>query len=199
MKMRIGIMGGTFNPIHNGHLQMASQAYREFHLDKVLVMPSGDPPHKRNQTVLDAVDRCAMVKLAISNIEGLEFSDIEVQRQGYSYTAETLQQIHDDFAEIFFIIGADSLFQFEKWYLPQTIMNLCTLVVANRNQHENTELLAQVHSLEKKYNSSIKVLHIADIPISSSEIRANVQHRLSITNMVPQAVEDYIMQHELYK
>ncbi len=199
MKKRIGIMGGTFNPIHNGHVQMAIQTYQQFQLDEVLVMPSGDPPHKRSQVVLDAGKRSDMVKLAIKGHPGLVFSDLEITRSGYSYTAETLQELKDLYEEIYFIIGADSLFSIEKWYHPEIIMKLCTLVVANRDRHPDAEFEKFIHYLTDKYQADIRILHVPDMPVSSSQIRENVVNGQSISDLVSPAVAAYIEANSLYK
>lgn len=198
MKKNIGIMGGTFNPIHNGHILLAKNTCTQFNLDQILVMPSGNPPHKIGQDILDVEHRCEMVKLAIQNEPKLLFSDIETERTGYSYTADTLMQIKDIYNKIYFIIGADSLFSIEKWYHPEITMELATLVVANRDDHLSSEFNNQIKYLEDKYITHIEILPNFDSPISSSQIRSNVLNGISISDMVPKLVEDYITIHKLY-
>lgn len=198
MKKNIGIMGGTFNPIHNGHILLALNTCDQFSLDEILVMPSGNPPHKKGQDILDINHRCNMVKLAIQNEPRLIFSDIEIKRSGYTYTADTLTQIKDIYDRIYFIIGADSLFSIEKWYHPEITMNLAILVVANRDEHPSSQFINQIKYLENKYNTHIETLPNFDCPISSSQIRSNIYNGISISNMVPKLVEDYIIQQNLY-
>ena len=198
MKRNIGIMGGTFNPIHNGHLLLAKNTCVKFNLDQILVMPSRCPPHKKGQDILDVNHRCEMVKLAIENEPKLIFSDIEIKRDGYTYTADTLTEIKDLYNEINFIIGEDSLFNIQIWYHPEIMMKLATLVVAKRDDHQNNEFYDQIKYLEDKYNAHIKVLSNFDSPISSSQIRSNVLNGVSIKDMVPTSVEDYIINNKLY-
>ena len=198
MKSNIGIMGGTFNPIHNGHLLLAKNTCVKFNLDEILVMPSGCPPHKKGQDILDIHHRCQMVDLAIENEPKLIFSDIEIKREGYSYTADTLTDIKDIYNKIHFIIGEDSLFNIQSWYQPEIIMQLATLVVAKRDDHLDGNFYDQIRYLEDTYNADIEVLPNFDCPISSSQIRLNVFKGISIKDMVPKAVEDYILSNKLY-
>lgn len=195
----IGIMGGTFNPIHNGHINMALQAYEQFMLSKVLVMPSGVPPHKKNENILSADDRCKMVKMAIEAYPQLEFSDIEVKRKGTTYTSDTLLQMYNIHDKIYFIIGVDSLYNIRKWHKPEIVMKLATLVVANRNEHSQDEILMHIKSLRHDYNANIEILNMPDIPISSSEIRYNIAHNINIDNMLCDEVQKYIRINNLYK
>jgi len=198
MKRNIGIMGGTFNPIHNGHLLLAKNTCVKFNLDQILVMPSGHPPHKKGQDILDVEHRCQMVKLAIENEPKLIFSDIEIRRNGYTYTADTLTEIKDIYNQIYFIIGEDSLFNIPTWYHPEIIIKLATLVVAKRDDHLNNAFNNQIKSLEDKYNAHIEILSNFDSPISSSQIRLNIFNGVSIKEMVPTSVEDYIIDNKLY-
>ena len=198
MKSNIGIMGGTFNPIHNGHLLLAKNTCDKFNLDHILVMPSGCPPHKKGQDILDVNHRCHMVKLAIQNEPKLIFSDIEIKRKGDSYTADTLTDIKDIYNKIYFIIGEDSLFNIQTWYHPEITMKLATLVVAKRDDCLNSNFYDQIKHLKDTYHANIEVLSNFNCPISSSQIRSNVFNGLSIKEMVPRSVEDYILDNKLY-
>jgi len=198
MKRNIGIMGGTFNPIHNGHLLLAKNTCTKFNLDQILVMPSGCPPHKQGQDILAIHHRCQMVKLAVENEPNLIFSDIEIKRKGYSYTADTLTDIKDIYNKIYFIIGEDSLFNIQTWYHPEITMQLATLVVAKRDDHLDGKFYDQIKYLEDTYHVGIEVLSNFDCPISSSQIRSNVFNGISIKEMVPKSVEDYISNNKLY-
>ena len=121
---RIGIMGGTFDPIHNGHLQLGRQAREEYHLEQVWFMPSGQPPHKKDHAVTDAWTRLEMVRLAIAGQKGFSLSDFEIRRPGNTYTAQTLKLLSEAYPEnlFYFIIGADSLYDIEKWYRPDLVV-----------------------------------------------------------------------------
>ena len=124
----IGIMGGTFDPIHNGHLLLGKQAYEEYKLDQIWFMPSGTPPHKKDHKVTDVKDRVAMVQLAIKKFPFFYCSDFEIQRPGNTYTAQTLQLLHQEYPKhrFYFIVGADSLYQIEKWYHPAEVL-VCSI------------------------------------------------------------------------
>ena len=134
---KVGIMGGTFNPIHLGHLMLAENAYDFCKLDEIWFIPSADPPHKIGQPVLDYIHRSRMTELAIKEIPYFKKYDFEAQRSERSYTAETLRLLHKKYpdVEFYFIMGADSLFQLETWYAPERVMAQAILLVAVRNHH----------------------------------------------------------------
>jgi len=171
---KIGIMGGTFDPIHFGHLKIASSAKSEYHLDKVIFLTSGNPPHKRDKTILDAKIRHIMVKLAIDGIDGFEASDYEVNRKEYSYSVNTLKHFRETMPddELFFIIGGDSLRDFHKWYQPDEILKLCTLLVYDRNGGEHTSDFS-------------KPISGATIDISSTEIRKKLENGEDVSAFIP--------------
>lgn len=198
---KIGIMGGTFDPIHNGHLLLGRQAYMEYGLESVWFMPSGQPPHKRNQGVSDGIHRCAMVKLAIENQSSFEFSDFEFLRNGNTYTAQTMALLKESFPQhqFFYIIGADSLYEIESWYHPRQVMTSVPFLVANREyKKEHRSLQDQIAYLKNSYGANIRLLHCREMDISSAEIRQAVQRGMSIENYVPQPVREYIAAHNLY-
>lgn len=149
---RIGIMGGTFDPIHNVHLMLGIQAYREYHLDSVWYMPSKCPPHKSDHVVTSTKDRCEMVRQAVHPYPFMVFSDFELLREGNTYTADTLRLLHESYPEheFFFIIGADSLFNIEKWYHPEQVLTQAVFLVAGRL---NSHLLTNVENATVKNHS----------------------------------------------
>ncbi len=195
---RIGIMGGTFNPIHNGHIALAKAAYERFSLDKILFMPSGKSYMKEH--VLENSKRVAMVARAIEEIPYFELSTIEVDRVGNTYTCETLQQLkqQNPDTQYFFIMGADSLFYIEKWKNPEMIYSLATLVCMVRDDYDMADIRKKGAELTKK-GASILYLDIPQIAISSTEIRKKVENHQSISNLVPEKVEEYILQEHLYE
>lgn len=201
MKSAIGIMGGTFNPFHNGHLQLALQAYRQFELSKVLVMPSGTPAHKSTKELIAASHRCQMVFGAIADYPYLELSLLEVERKGNTYTSDTLKALHrqNPDLKIYFIIGADSLFDLPKWHEPEYVMQHCILLAANRDVHAKAELAEQKRMLEKNYGAEIAFLKTPDMPYSSTDIRKKLQAGESVDGMLPKTVEKYIREHHLYQ
>ena len=162
-------------------------------------MPAGDPPHKTNTHVTEAKHRCNMLKLAIEPYSFLNFSDYEIKREGLSYSAITLTEFSKQYEEIFFIIGADSLFQLRKWYHPEVVLSHCTLLVANRERHPIEELINQIDSLKNEFGAKIELLDTPDIPVSSTDIRFRVENQLSINGMVDPKVEQYILEQHLYR
>lgn len=195
---KIGIMGGTFNPIHNGHLALAEAAYKHFSLDKILFMPSGKSYMK--QDVLDNEKRTEMVSRAIESIPYFELSTIEVERPGNTYTSETLQQLTQQNPNVhyYFIMGADSLFYIEKWKNPEVIFSLATLICMVRDNFCLTDIKEKGAELTKK-GADILYLDIPKITISSTDIRNKVKHQESISNLVPEKVAKYIVQEHLYE
>lgn len=199
---QVGIMGGTFDPIHCGHLMLGRQAYEEYGLDKIWYMPSGIPPHKKDHEITDSLHRCNMVKLAIQDFTFMELSDFEIKRGTQNtYTADTLKLLRAIYKDIkfYFIIGADSLFQIERWYRPREIMKSTTLLVASREYDKaNVSFSEQIAYLEREYHADIRVLHSPKLHVSSVEIRNMVAEGLKIRKLVPEAVADYIEEHQLY-
>ncbi len=197
----IGIMGGTFDPVHNGHLILGKQAYEEYGLDAVWFMPSGQPPHKKDRHVTPAGDRCAMVKLAIGDFPEFVFSDFEVLREGSTYTAQTLALLKETYADhnFCYIIGADSLYEIESWYHPELVLSGVPLLVADREYgQEHLPLRRQIAYLTNKYKARIRLLHCGGMDIASQEIRRLAAQGQSISGFVPKAVEAYIKSHHLY-
>lgn len=195
--MKTGIMGGTFNPIHNGHLILANTAYKTFGLDKVMFMPSGNSYMKRN--VLAAQKRIDMVRLAIAQYPQFELSLVETQREGNSYTSETLAYLTKENPNTcyFFIMGADSLFQIEEWQQPEKIFSLAKLVCAVRDDYDIDKIKQKGQQL-RCLGADILYLDMPKVEISSTRIREKVKKQLSIAEDVPAEVADYIQREQLY-
>ena len=205
---RIGIMGGTFNPIHNGHLAIAEQARVQFLLEKVLFIPSGVPYMKDLQAVLPVSVRYEMTAAAIAGKPYFEISDIETAdaAQGKNtYTYETLQKLKtaDPDAAYYFILGADSLYDMDRWRNPDVIFQSCTVLAAVRGEEKEPslrkELAAQIQYLQEKYHASIAMLKMDGMELSSTQIRRCIKDGKSIQKMVPEAVAAYIQEHHLYE
>ena len=199
---KIGILGGTFDPVHIGHLILAEAAYRQFQLDKVYLMPAGNPPHKQNRKGR-ATDqqRCDMIRASIAGNPHLDISMLEMNEDGYSYTyrtLETLKQEHPD-TKYYFIIGADSLFDFDHWREPQRIMNACELVVATRNQIDPKIFDALLETRKKQFQGMIHKLDTPNLDISSRHLREMIARQESIRYYVTDSVFTYINKNGLYR
>ena len=197
--MKIGIMGGTFNPIHNAHLMLGEYAYRTFGLDEVWFMPNGNPPHKDNPNLLDnTAFRKEMVELAIEDIPYFKLRDYEINRKGKSYSYETMEYFKSIYPEyeFYFIVGADSLFSIEKWKNPERLLKVVTLLATYRDDIDTSEEMdTQIQYLNQKYGSDIRLLKTPIMSISSSEIRENTE---ALESFLPEKVAAYIRKHQLY-
>lgn len=197
---KIGIMGGTFDPIHIAHLRLAETAYDFFHLDQVVFLPSSDPPHKAGRRITCYEQRAEMVKAAIENNPHFICSDLERMRTGYSYTSETLEWFCRENPEntYYFIVGADSLYYMEDWHEPEKIFRLATILAANRGEGSEGLLAEKIAFLTERYHGRIYPLQYVNLDISSSMIRKLVADRHSIRYYVPDKVIKYIQKNRLY-
>ena len=196
---KIGILGGTLDPIHIGHLLIAQSAFEQLKLDEVLFMPSGFPPHKDKNNISANVHRENMVKLAIIDNSFFRFSDFEMKRNGVIYTVDTLKLLKEKNEEddYYFIMGADSLLSIETWHNPNELFNYCTIVVADRDSKDK-EIKIMIKNLKHKYNASIVYIKSPMVDISSSDIRERVKKNMSIKYLVDDKVEKYIIENRLY-
>lgn len=189
--MKIGIMGGTFNPIHIGHLILANSALEELKLDKVLFMPSKRPPHKENDVILDEETRCNIVLASIADNPKFELSDIELKRDKTTYTVDTLNELKDS-GELYFIMGADSYINLEKWYKYEEIFKLATIVVGVRKDMYSNELDELKAYYQNKYNARIHILSMPNIEVSSTDLRNRFIDNKSIKYFVNDEVIDIL-------
>lgn len=198
---RVGIMGGTFNPIHLGHLILAENAYEELELDEVLFVPSGTSYMKDDIDILDAKTRITMTGDAIEDNPHFALSTIEVDRGGNSYSYETLEALKKENpeTEYFLIIGADSLFMMEEWKYPERIFAAATIAVAVRRGYSTEKLKEQAEFLREKYNAKIVKLPCRSVDISSTAIRERVKNGQSIRYMVKYKTDEYIKKHHIYQ
>ena len=200
-RKKVGILGGTFDPIHTGHLILAEAAYESFSLDYVLIMPNGNPPHKAGQVNVSMAMRTRMAELAVSDNPHLCVSDFEKTPQDYHYTSETLEYLnreHPD-TDYSFILGADSLIHFDTWKEPQRICDACRILAATRDHMETEQLRQRIQELSRRYQAQIYPLETPNIDISSNMIRERVQNGKSIRYYVPDSVETYIHENGLYR
>lgn len=199
-RRKIGIMGGTFNPIHNGHLALAQAAYAYLGLDEVWFMPSGISYLKSEDKIADGKKRLRMTALAVEEIPYFSCSDIEVQRAGNTYTADTLRQLTEQYPSdsFYFIMGADSLFGLPTWKEPETITRLCTLAVVVRDVADVLALQVQKELLEQKYAATVVIVPFKKVTISSSDIRKRIAKKQDVAGLLPKKVLAYIKENGLY-
>ena len=201
--MNIGIMGGTFDPIHNGHLMLGEYAYRQFDLDEIWFMPNGNPPHKSDpQIIKDTADRLNMTKLAIEDIPYFRLCTFEIDRREKSYSYSTFQKLGELFPEhkFYFIIGADSLYQIETWKHPELLIPHVTILAAYRDDIDTPEAIyRQIDYLNDKYNGDIRLLKTPVLPVSSHEIRNMLKADSRAGIPVPDKVRSYIQEQHLYQ
>jgi|YelNatPaOPRAMG01_1025707.scaffolds.fasta_scaffold87003_2 nicotinate-nucleotide adenylyltransferase len=196
-RLKIGIIGGTFDPIHIGHLIIAEDARFRLKLDKVLFVPAGYPPHKPGKPISDARHRLAMVEAAITGNPSFEIFRFEIDNQKTSYTVYTLEAllgIYKD-AELFFIMGTDSLAEITTWHDPDRLVRMCRIAAAERIGFDREKVLGM---LPEDYHESIVFLDAPIVEISSTEIRRRVVLGESIRYLVPKGVEDYIVRNAIY-
>ncbi|MGR3173641.1 MAG: nicotinate-nucleotide adenylyltransferase [Candidatus Scalindua sp.] len=200
---RVGLLGGTFNPIHIGHLIMAEEVCKQHHLSKVLFIPAHIPPHKYVDDLTDARHRYQMAKESINENDKFEVSDLEIKRKGRSYTIDTVQEIlghYGEECEVFLIIGADSLNELELWKDIKKLSQLCHFVIVNRPgfSTDTSPRLAELIGDDNISDMEKLRIEIEPVGISSTEIRKRLKDRIEIKGLVPECVEAYIKEHGLY-
>jgi nicotinate-nucleotide adenylyltransferase len=217
---RIGLLGGTFNPIHNAHLAIARQARETLDLDRVVMIPSGDPPHKPSQGLASAKDRYEMVRLALGSDPAFAISDVEVRRPGKSYSIDTVRLLQQEFGNetrLYFLIGLDAFLEFPTWREPVTLLRLCSFVILSRPGLSFLALSTlpviprlpqeSLIDLDKGRRTRLDVetglqslicLRVSPSSVSASDIRARLARGASTADLLPPAVESYILQHHIY-
>lgn len=198
---KIGVMGGTFNPVHTGHLLLAEWAKEAVELDQVLFIPAGNPYMKSGSHILDGSKRLEMVSLAIKDNPAFTASGMEINRKGYTYTCDTMEQLKNESPndEFYFIMGADCLYTIEKWREPERIFRACHLIAAARNGSSLCDMEVKCKELTEKYHANILLLQFPDIEISSTDIRERMSSGRSVRYLVPESVHKYMIENSLYK
>ncbi|OHB70619.1 MAG: nicotinate (nicotinamide) nucleotide adenylyltransferase [Planctomycetes bacterium RBG_13_63_9] len=200
--MRLGLFGGTFDPVHYGHLLLAECCREECRLDEVRFLPAAVPPHKRSRELTPAKMRIEMLQLAVAGHSGFSVSRYEADRGGVNYTADTLAHVRqqDPAVELFFLLGADMLNDLPNWRRPDDVCRLATPIVVRRSGTEEPDFdcLARVASPQRIAQFRRHQVKMPDIGISSSEIRRRMAAGLSIRYRTPRAVEEYVRTHGLY-
>jgi nicotinate-nucleotide adenylyltransferase len=220
--MRIGLFGGTFNPVHRCHLEAATQTQSRLRLDRVLFIPSADPPHKLSMSLAPARQRLEMVRIAIMDMPAFQVSDVEMRRPSKSYSIETVHELQKEFgpeAELFFIIGLDAFLELHTWKQASELLRACHFVVLARPGSTFSSLLkmsllpsmdrAPLLALDTQRalqvdvplpgGMSLILLWIPPCYVSASDIRYRITHQLSLSNLLPAPVESYILETHLYQ
>lgn len=200
--MKIGVMGGTFDPIHIGHLLLGEFAYEDFGLDEIWYLPNGNPPHKSTDDTKKALQhRIEMVKLATEEVPYFQVNLYEADVERHSYTYRTMREFNRLYPEdkFYFILGADSLFSIEEWKYFREIFPTCTILAAMRDDKNADAMKKQIQYLHRRYQAQIELLQAPLVEISSTTIRERAEKNLSLRYMVPDAVADYIKEHRLYR
>jgi nicotinate-nucleotide adenylyltransferase len=220
--MKIGLFGGTFNPIHNCHLTIAAQIRERLSLDRILFMPAGDPPHKPQGDLAPAQHRLEMVRLAIATDPAFAVSDFEVRRQAKSYSIDTIRALrsrYDAGTELSFIVGLDAFAEFPSWRQAPELLTLCHFVVMSRTGVAFASLADRpplppiprqaLASLDDRTQDRLDVplpgrthltlLRLPPCDISASDIRRRIRGRMSVSSLLPAPVESYIMRAKLYQ
>lgn len=200
-KGKTGIFGGTFNPIHNGHLIVAESVREQFGLDRVLFMPSGQPPHKRDSEVIDPEHRFEMVRLAVESNPFFEASRMEIDRSGFTYTVNTLQELRaqcGDETEFYFIIGADVVPELITWKDFRQVFSLCEFIAVLRPGFDREAFMGEIGRISADYGAVIHTVGARLVDISSTEIRGRRMAGESIKYLVPDGVMEYIYKEGLY-
>ena len=204
VKVRVGLIGGSFDPIHVGHLSIAREVRERLDLERMVFLPAGQPPHKLGKRLADAEHRLAMVRLAIAGHHHLTVSRVDMDRPGPCYSVDTVRLLRDQFrsawgaeTQIYFTIGADSLIELPTWYQPRELLRLCTVVAVGRPGYD-----VGPGELERLLPGAPPVLYLTlntPVDVSSTDIRQRVVEGRSIRGLVPEAVERYIEQYGLYQ
>jgi nicotinate-nucleotide adenylyltransferase len=199
--MRLGIFGGTFDPVHWGHLVMADQCREQCGLDQVWFLPAGLPPHKTGAAISSGKERAEMLEFAVAGQAEFLVNRMEFSRPGKSYTVDTLGELHarhpDD--ELFFLIGGDSLHDLPSWREPDKVVELATVVAVNRGDRPLPDEKELTAHLGPGIAARVKLVTMPGMDLSSTDIRQRVREGKSIRFMVPRAVEAYIAEHKLYR
>ncbi|NME94649.1 nicotinate-nucleotide adenylyltransferase [Clostridium cochlearium] len=198
---RKAIFGGTFDPIHNGHLHIAYKALDRLKLDKIIFVPSGNPPHKHKECITDKNIRYDMVKYAIEQEKKFEISDYEIKKKGKSYTYETIEYFNKycPNTELYFIAGADCLMDIHNWKNVRSIMEKAKLVVFNRPGYSVKSILFEKSRVEERFKKNIIFLDIPLLDISSTEIREKIKNKQEVVNLLPKKTYSIINKYKLYR
>ncbi len=193
--MFVGLFGGTFDPIHNGHIEAANSAHLILKLDRVIMVPAGDPYLKRTKLVASPKERYRMVSLAIQKIPSLEVSDIEIFRSGPSYTIDTVRELKREGHEVIVLLGTDSIIEMDNWQDPDLLHSECEVVGLTRPGFQIDKSKSYL-SRQRKY--SLRTIEVNSPEISSTRVRNLIQDGVGVADLIPQEVNEYIKKEKLY-
>lgn len=198
--MKKGIFGGTFDPIHNGHLHIAYEALYRLKLDEIIFLPNGNPPHKKGKKITDGEKRLKLIKEAIKDEKKFKVSEYEVHKKEFSYTYETLRYFNklEPSTEWYFITGMDCLMDINSWKNVDEILSRCKFVVFSRSGYKENEIHIQKNNVEKKYNKELILLSMPLLDISSTLIREKVRRGENISYLIPGRIDNILKEMKLY-
>ncbi|MCD6322953.1 MAG: nicotinate-nucleotide adenylyltransferase, partial [Clostridiales bacterium] len=193
--MKIGILGGTFNPIHIGHMEMASIAADVFGLDDVMLIPTGNPPHKSKDDILSKYERYELCLLSAAEYDNIFVSSIEIDRDGYTYTIDTLNELEKVYGlkdDIYFIIGGDTVLQLEKWREFKEVLKRCKFIAFGRVSMDESSILNRIEFLKNEYGAEIGYITADIMDIASSDLRDMIKSGESVAGFIPAGAVEYI-------
>ena len=198
--LRVGIYGGAFAPIHIGHVEAAKAFMSQMWLDVLFIIPTGISPHKEMSGGASNADRLKMCELAFEGVDGVIVSDMEIRREGKSYTVDTLRHLADEDRRLFLLCGTDMILTLDQWREPDEIFRLAypTYIRREEDTELDERLIQKITEYRNKYGKNVVRISAPAITVSSSEIRAKIENREDITGLVPPAVADYIKEKGLY-
>lgn len=197
---KVAVFGGSFNPVHNGHIALVERMKEEFSLNEIIIIPTYVTPLKDNTPMVSPYHRLNMLKLAFEDKSYVSVSDIEIVREGKSYSVDTLREIRKSYPEdsLYFIVGADSFMQLPLWKSPEDIFSIAHILTISRDDLDYEELLQRANEYENKYNARCSVLPNSVSEVSSTKVRNKISEKVSVKDLIPQRVSEYIKEQGLY-
>ncbi|MCD8026303.1 MAG: nicotinate-nucleotide adenylyltransferase [Clostridiales bacterium] len=198
---KIGVLGGTFNPIHNGHIMLSQYCKEKAELDEIILIPSFTPPHKTSSCLADSEHRLNMCRLACEGLEGYTVSDIEIKRKGKSYTYQTLELLKENRPDdrLYFIMGADMFLTLDKWRNPVSIFRSAVMTAIPRNKSDYSDLFKYYESVIKPMGAEALILPDPVMQVSSTFIRKNIHNFDILKTLIDKNVYEYIVKNKLYR
>lgn len=198
---KFGIMGGTFDPIHYGHLVIANEVLFKFKLSKIIFVPTGTPPHKTSIGITSSYHRYMMTQFATMTNPHFDVSDIEVNKPEVSYTVDTIKKFHNMYpgTKFYFITGTDAVLDLPTWKNPEEILKLCTFIAVNRPGYLMDNLEERIKKIANDYKGEIFIINAPQLKISSTDIRKRIFAKRPIKYLLPETVEQYIIKNNLYR